>query len=228
MSNIQKGNTMNRKLLLTAACTSLTMISGAAIGAQTNTYPEGLASQNELDMQDVARSMINSLTPSEKEVIAQTGGIGSDALDLSGFTWEQDLSRERHDVPTGSTATEFLELLLSDEMRKELNEQELTVLYNIAGVMDEGTEVPFFCFAPDTNPKYAYMINDLLDYQFVSSDGSRFQQGNRWSGTATNGGGLSQGDPTTITYSFVPDGTIIPNTGLGSGSSTLFNWLNAK
>ena len=228
MSSIQKGNTMNRKLLLTAACTSLTMISGAALGTQTNTYPDGVASQHELNMQDVARSMINSLTPAEKEVIAQSGGIGSDALNLSGFTWDQDESRERRAVPEGSTATEFLEMLLSDEMRNELSEQELTILYNIASVMDDGTEVPFFCFAPDTNPKYAMMVNDLLDYQFVSTDGSRFQQGNRWSGTATDGTGLNQGDPTTITYSFVPDGTSIPNTGLGSGNSTLFNWLDGR
>lgn len=219
---------MNNKLTFTAACASLTMIAGAASGAQTNVYPDGVASLNELDLQDVARSMINSMTPAEKAVIAANGGIGSDALDLSGFTWEQDADRVRKDVPEGSTATEFLELLLSDDMRKELSETELTILYNIAGVMDEGTEVPFFCFAPDTNPKYAYMVNDLLDYQFVSSDGARFQQDNRWSFTATDGAGLSQGDPTTITYSFVPDGTFIPNTGLGSGNSTLFNWLNNK
>ena len=32
----------------------------------------------------------------------------------------------------------------------------------------------------------------------------------RWSRTATNGGGLKQGDPTTLTYSIVPDGLSIP------------------
>lgn len=32
----------------------------------------------------------------------------------------------------------------------------------------------------------------------------------RWSRTATNGGGLKQGQPTTLTYSFVADGTALP------------------
>lgn len=53
-----------------------------------------------------------------------------------------------------------------------------------------------------------------------------FQPGNRWTDTAS-GNGLSQGDPTTITYSFVPDGTWIPN-GIGEGgaSSDLFATFN--
>ncbi len=41
-----------------------------------------------------------------------------------------------------------------------------------------------------------------------------FRLGQRWTTTATNGGGLSQGTPTTLTWSFVPDGTNIPNEGL--------------
>jgi hypothetical protein len=40
-------------------------------------------------------------------------------------------------------------------------------------------------------------------------DGSPFQanDGDRWSTTATNGGGLGQGDPTTITWGIAPDNT---------------------
>ncbi len=37
----------------------------------------------------------------------------------------------------------------------------------------------------------------------------KFQLSNRWSVTATNGGGLTQGDPTILTWSIVPDGTSI-------------------
>ncbi|MFK7742004.1 MAG: matrixin family metalloprotease [Planctomycetota bacterium] len=55
-----------------------------------------------------------------------------------------------------------------------------------------------------------------------------FQPGNRWTTTATNGGGLNQGDPTTITYSFMPDGTFLPNAiGEGSAPSSLFASFNA-
>ena len=44
------------------------------------------------------------------------------------------------------------------------------------------------------------------------SDGGffQFEDGYRWSRTATNGSGLQQGDPTTLTWSIVPDGTLIP------------------
>jgi hypothetical protein len=37
----------------------------------------------------------------------------------------------------------------------------------------------------------------------------KFQLNTRWSATATNGAGLTQGDPTILTWSFVPDGTSI-------------------
>ena len=45
-----------------------------------------------------------------------------------------------------------------------------------------------------------------------------FQTGNRWSNTAMSGGGLGQGDPTILTYSFVPDGTPI-GSGVGEPAS---------
>lgn len=39
------------------------------------------------------------------------------------------------------------------------------------------------------------------------------QLGARWTSTATNGGGLNQGDPTTLTWSIIPDGTPISRAG---------------
>ncbi|MFT7536690.1 MAG: hypothetical protein ACI85K_002644 [Hyphomicrobiaceae bacterium] len=41
----------------------------------------------------------------------------------------------------------------------------------------------------------------------------------RWGSTATSGGGLAFGDPTIITYSFVPDGTNGP-AAVGSTAGT--------
>ncbi len=54
-----------------------------------------------------------------------------------------------------------------------------------------------------------------------------FQPVTRWSFTASSGGGLQQGDPTTIRYSFVPDGTFLPS-GVGEpgAGSNLFSTLN--
>ena len=48
--------------------------------------------------------------------------------------------------------------------------------------------------------------------------GQKFEEiGFRWSQTATDGGGLVRGEPITITYSFIPDGTSIPgDPGIGN------------
>jgi len=59
----------------------------------------------------------------------------------------------------------------------------------------------------------------------------RYQASNRWTTTATNGGGIQIRTPITLTYSFVPDGTEIPfaSTVAGSttGPSSLFADMNA-
>jgi len=55
-----------------------------------------------------------------------------------------------------------------------------------------------------------YGGNDLTSLTSQPGNASfEFEDGNRWSNTATNGGGLGQGDPTTLTWSIVPDGTSI-------------------
>ena len=221
-----KGKTMNRNIAL-IACTTLSMISGAAIGAQTNNYPESIASHDELAMQEIARGMINSLHPDQQQAIAEKGGLGSDVVDISGFTRNYE-GRDVSHIPQDITATQYLSMLMSDAMVSELSDQQIFVLNNIATLLDEGKEIPAMCFAPGTNGKYAFMMNEMLDYQFVGENGSRFQQGSRWSRTAIDGPGLTQGEATNITYSFAPDGSFIPNSGLGAGNSTLFAWLDAK
>ena len=84
------------------------------------------------------------------------------------------------------------------------------------------------CFAPDTPASYAEEITQRFALGSEYFGGlSRYQAGNRWSNTATNGGGLGQGEPVTLTWSYIPDGTNIPS-GVGepSGPSNLFAWLN--
>ena len=85
---------------------------------------------------------------------------------------------------------------------------------------------PAFCFEEGS-------MTDEQAWAFslaLFGDNLRYQQTNRWSSTALSGGGLGQGDPTTITYSFPPDGTNIPNLGIGvgSGPNTLHAWLNGR
>ena len=61
--------------------------------------------------------------------------------------------------------------------------------------------------------------SNLGEFNFVDTD--------RWSSTATNGGGLTQGDPTTITWGFVADGTSIAgNAGEPTSNSDLIAFLD--
>lgn len=85
-----------------------------------------------------------------------------------------------------------------------------------------GEDVPVLCFAPDSDPELMRAFNDV----FAGRLGVRFQNGSRWTNTATNGGGLSQGQPTTLTYSFPPDGTTSPTLTSATQPSDLFAFLN--
>ncbi len=89
------------------------------------------------------------------------------------------------------------------------------------------------CFAPDTSEKYVGEVTSRYAsvpeplFQTDQSP-SEFQLSNRWTVTATNGGGLGQGDPTTITWSYLADGTQIGGfAGEPASPSNLFAWLNS-
>ncbi len=75
---------------------------------------------------------------------------------------------------------------------------------------------PVLCFKPGT-PDW-YIQETVTKASFTRFDHSlsggseteyQFSDYLRWSQTATDGSGLGQGDPTTLTWSIVPDGTII-------------------
>ncbi len=75
------------------------------------------------------------------------------------------------------------------------------------------------CFAPGTSQQ----LVELFEANFFNSE---YQVAARWSSTA-NGGTGATGNPITLTYSFVPDGTSIPGGGgVPSGNSNLFAALN--
>lgn len=79
------------------------------------------------------------------------------------------------------------------------------------------------CFAPGTSDEvvqqaYANAAEEDLGF---------FRLGTRWSTTSLNGGGLGLGDPTIITWSIVPDGTMIQGfAGEPAAPSNLTAWLN--
>lgn len=71
-------------------------------------------------------------------------------------------------------------------------------------------------FAPGTSSEYIEQLESNGSEQPVAP----FTLASRWTRTATDGSGLTQGDPTTITWSIAPDGTPIPALGGISGESS--------
>ena len=82
-------------------------------------------------------------------------------------------------------------------------------------------------FAPGTSQAYVDSFNDNIGA--AGGTGVGGFNSTRWTTTATNGSGLTQGTPTTLTWSIVPDGTGIPALGgintESSGSSNLVAYL---
>lgn len=74
---------------------------------------------------------------------------------------------------------------------------------------------PATCFAPGTPQRYVEEVTSRVRFapEPLLQTGeavNEFRLGGRWSVTATDGGGLTQGDPTVLTWSYIPDGTNIP------------------
>ena len=91
---------------------------------------------------------------------------------------------------------------------------------------------PAYCFAPGTPREVVERAQararfSLAMHSLSPESPPDFVLGSRWSFTATDGGGLGQGDPTTVTWSVVPDGTSITG-GIGepAAGSGLRSFLN--
>jgi len=185
--------------------------------------PDSIASRDEIFMREMAGRMIHSLTPNEQQAIASCNGIGSDALELSGFSFEP--SREGlEDIPSDISPRAYRDMIVTKDIEAKMTEGQLNMVEAIVETLESGVQPPALCFDPQMDREIAFAINQLIEFPLTVL----FQQTNRWNGTATDGAGLQQGDPTTLTYSYVPDGTFVPNLGigLGSGNSQLFAWLN--
>ncbi len=118
-------------------------------------------------------------------------------------------TRSRDKVRKPRTKAEKRALLLEPLERREL-------LYGIPAGADP-------IFAPGTDPQYMADFLEGLHDSHVPEDASGFQFADnaRWSSTATDGGGLQQGDPTTLTWSITPDGST-----LDSGTSDFVAFMD--
>lgn len=76
------------------------------------------------------------------------------------------------------------------------------------GIAAAPTELVHVLWAPDTPLELIEAAESSFAAVGDPHDGL-FEESERWSRTATDGSGLRQGDPTTLTWSIVPDGTSI-------------------
>ncbi len=136
----------------------------------------------------------------------------------------QRLGEEFGDAPFEATDERYAKVshVISREKFDSIRPLYRRVMVTLAERAEHGDTPVAACFSPGTDPEVAMALSELLYNQ-----ASRFQQTARWTSTALSGGGLGQGDPTILTYGYVPDGTFVPDLiGGVSGNSQLFAWLN--
>lgn len=213
-----QGLMINRAWKIVAAGT-LAGLSGTAVALDTTQMslgagemvPWAVASPALLDEHRVASAMIGLLPAEHRAAVVAAGGIGSEAV------------AARRGVNAGPASA--IAMVRDEAFRAGLSEDQLNIVDAMVATIERGEPLAALCFAPGTDERFIGGVNMLFD---AWMNNGRFQQTNRWSSTATNGAGLTQGQPITLTYSFMPDGTAIRDIGIGTGSGTssLFAWLN--
>ncbi len=124
------------------------------------------------------------------------------------------------DAVTPESASQAINDLISsrdpfDRIVSEVTMRGLAEQAIARGCIDYGGAA--FCLHPDTRPEDAERILRTLPVYFYEGDPLNYYLRGRWTVTATNPSTGSTGNPITITWGFVPDGTWADG-----GSSNLF------
>ncbi|MCA9303763.1 MAG: matrixin family metalloprotease [Phycisphaerales bacterium] len=219
---------MKTRALTLTTTTILALCSGMAIGGETctetcdshptvnhatNNAPDGIASLDTIFTRELASTMLPLLPAEDKAQVIAAEGIGSEAYLPKVGIGIIDLERASDFSKVQQYATPELWARMSDTHRN--------MLLTMTERAEKGLVPAAACFAPGTDPDMAMAFSEALFGQV-----DRYQTTSRWSSTATNGSGLQQGDPTTLTYSFPPNGTFCPNIIGVTGNSNLHTWLN--
>ncbi len=188
---------------------------GVSDGCGACAHEQAAEDSRERELELIAQSLLPALPVSEQAKIIAKGGLGTEAYNMEA----------RSLVPFDGTtsAVEWLESTLSEMSDHQMSDQQVKALGSIANALDTDAVVPQLCFSPETDNDYVWLATQMLS----TNNPNAFQQADRWDRTVLSGTGLEQGDPTILTYSFVPDGTFIPDAGFGTGNSQLFAWLNS-
>ena len=197
--------------VLSPAAAGIHKGSPASCGDHACDHGDGETASNR-ELVPIARLMYSAMPPGERAKLRAAGALGA----------PDDGALASGSRPERGDARRWLERRLDTLNDGSFTADQRDALRSIADAVDEGRGVPMMCFAPGTDPEYASMMNALL----YAPNPIAFQQADRWGRTALSGPGLQQGDPTTITYSFVPDGTFVDASSFPDGNSLLFIWLN--
>jgi hypothetical protein len=183
----------------------------------TDLIPESIAHPDVLGQHAIAQRLLPMLPKAHREAIEAAGGFGAELAERA----ERPARRGVMSLPT-----ETVESVLTPEFLASIDDNGRAMVTAMGESIRAGRIIPMVCFAPDADPAVIAAVNKLHQIA-MNTNGSRYQGTDRWTVTATDGL-VGSGNPITLTYSFVPDGTFIPDLGIGvgSGSSVLFNWLN--
>ncbi|MFK7883010.1 MAG: GC-type dockerin domain-anchored protein [Phycisphaerales bacterium] len=219
---------MKSYLTQIGSATLLACLAGVAVGAEgisvnansEERVPEAIAHPELLGQHEIATRLLSVMPKEHRNAIIAAGGFGSEYSQHNCSDAEHNCSEVK--APEGMSPREFADSIISDELSERMTPVQRQLVEGVVAALERNEQPPALCFAPGTDPEYAFMINQLIEFPLQIA----FQQTGRWSSTAASGGGLSQGTPTVITYSYVPDGTTVPNLIGFSGNSNLQAWLN--
>lgn len=190
----------------------------------SESIPDGISSENEQMSRLLARAMLPLMPQDQRWKIIEAGGIGSEGYDAV-----RDRTGEL--LVANDARYEKLRHAVSPSLFARLDEVHIESLLQSVERAEAGETPVAMCFAEGTDPDLVAAYNLLFEQEMwggAQGNDPRFQIGGRWSSTASDFSTGPQGSPVTLTYSFVPDGTFIPNGGFGSGSSQLFAWMNSR
>ena len=120
------------------------------------------------------------------------------------------------DTPAYRYIGECVDKLVMNDLQQRFGDEQAPTCIEREGVA--------FCLAPGMPQE---KIDELLRKLPIHSD-DRYSWGGRWGVTATDGPTGGWGNPVTLTYSFLPDGTYIPpGAGEPGSASSLYAEMNS-
>ena len=146
------------------------------------------------------------------------------AIIMSGLVPELYERNERDDEVLalhGETPYESVAEVVSLSTFEKMRPAHRHMLRRVLETTKEHGPILHLCFTPGTPDDVVQAFEDA-----VFGIGGRFQLTGRWTSTAIAQPSYAQGEPVTLTYSFVPDGTFVPDLIGYQGNSNLFAFLN--